>query len=648
MFLHETFVFSQKTIHMRHIHFLLAGFLLCICCTLQAKNRVIDQPPFIVRNTTSIEVSKVVISDTATVLHIYAKYRPKYWIQIAPDSYLTDNNGETYQLRSGIGIIPGKEFWMPESGEAEFQLVFPPLSDNATSFDFTEGEKVENGFSIWGIQLKSKKLPELALPQNAVVHKADPNAELPEPVIQYGKAMLKGKLLDSRPNMGMPISIAVWENIKGDITDIPLDIQPDGSFTKEVTLPGTTPCTIYLGREHMLQFFMEPGKTTEIYVNLREASRRKSKFHSEGKPYGEMVYINGPLETVAQELNGNHLSIDMQDKLYQNIAALAGKDIDAAKAYVLQISDETQEAIDKLPYSASTRQLLTINNKLITNAMLSSVASILTSAALHANLIKREEANNYYQELARKVPANYVSDEDMSILNVPQAVLSNQYVQMASRNVERSGELAKAWGTDKGIFFDIARNVTLYRGIKNFTPLTDEQKATVAAMPAAYREMLTAANDELLAQLEANKKKTGYTIHHVDANVSNEDLFTSIISKFKGKVLLVDFWATWCGPCRMANKTMAPMKEELKDKDILYLYITGETSPLKTWENMIPDIHGEHFRLTDAQWKYLSDAFKIEGVPTYLIVDREGNTTFRQTGFPGVEKMKEELLKVTK
>ena len=117
-----------------------------------------------------------------------------------------------------------------------------------------------------------------------------------------------------------------------------------------------------------------------------------------------MVYINGPLETVAQELNGNHLGIDMQDKLYQNIAALAGKDIDAAKAYVLQISDETQEAIDKLPYSASTRQLLTINNKLITNAMLSSVASILTSAALHANLIKREEANNYYRNLPGKYP----------------------------------------------------------------------------------------------------------------------------------------------------------------------------------------------------------------------------------------------------
>ena len=648
MFLYETFVNSQKTIYMRRIHFLLASFLLCICCTLQAKNRVIDQPPFIVRNTTSIEVSKVVLSDTATVLHIYAKYRPKYWIQIAPDSYLTDNNGETYQLRSGIGIIPGKEFWMPESGEAEFQLVFPPLSDNATSFDFTEGEKVENGFSVWGIQLKSKKLPELALPQNAVVHKADPNAELPEPVIQYGKAMLKGRLLDSRPNMGMPIALVLWESLKGDLSEVVLDIQPDGSFTKEVTLPGTTPCTIYLGREHMLQFFMEPGKTTEIYVNLREASRRKSKFHSEGKPYGEMAYINGPLETVAQELNGNRADINIQEKLFKDISVLAGKDIDSAKKYILKMSDEMQGTIDKLPCSASTRQLLTINNKLTTNGILGSVANLLTSAALRANLIKEEEARNYYQELSQKVPADYISNTDMAILNISQSILSNQYVNMASRNISRSEELSKAWGTDKGIFFDIARNVTLYRGIKNFTPLTDEQKATVAAMPAAYREMLTAANDELLAQLEANKKKTGYTINQVDANVSNEDLFTSIISKFKGKVLLVDFWATWCGPCRMANKTMAPMKEELKDKDILYLYITGETSPLKTWENMIPDIHGEHFRLTDAQWKYLSDAFKIEGVPTYLIVDRKGNTTFRQTGFPGVEKMKEELLKVAK
>ena len=164
-------------------------------------------------------------------------------------------------------------------------------------------------------------------------------------------------------------------------------------------------------------------------------------------------------------------------------------------------------------------------------------------------------------------------------------------------------------------------------------------------MPEACQQYLSAANDELLATIEANKKKTGFRVNEA-GEVANEDLFASIISQFRGKVLLVDFWATWCGPCRNANKAMAPMKEELKDKDIVYVYITGETSPKGTWENMIPDIHGEHFRVTDKQWAYLGNAMGIEGVPTYFVIDREGDIKYKSVGFPGVAKMKEELVKV--
>ena len=51
----------------------------------------------------------------------------------------------------------------------------------------------------------------------------------------------------------------------------------------------------------------------------------------------------------------------------------------------------------------------------------------------------------------------------------------------------------------------------------------------------------------------------------------------------------------------MAMKMMKPMKEELIDKDIVYVFIAGENSPETTWNNMIPDIHGEHYRLTNAQ-----------------------------------------------
>ena len=198
---------------MRQTLLLIVGLI--VGCTVQAKNRVIEEPPFCVRNTTSIEVSKIILSDTATILHIYAKYRPKNWIRIASESYLQDNNGETYLLRSGIGITPGKQFWMPESGEAEFQLVFPPLPAKVTSIDFTEGEGVEGAFSIWGIQLKSKELPKLMLPQEAVAHPIDKNAALPAPLVQYGNTTVKGKLLDYRPCMMKELSLYLSEPSKG-------------------------------------------------------------------------------------------------------------------------------------------------------------------------------------------------------------------------------------------------------------------------------------------------------------------------------------------------------------------------------------------------------------------------------------------------
>ena len=98
---------------------LIACFLLNVAYT-QAQEKMIEQPPFSDWSSTSIEVDKVALSDTATVLHIKAFYRPKNWIRIASGSFLKGDDGELYPLRYGIGIAPDQEFWMPESGRAEF------------------------------------------------------------------------------------------------------------------------------------------------------------------------------------------------------------------------------------------------------------------------------------------------------------------------------------------------------------------------------------------------------------------------------------------------------------------------------------------------------------------------------------------------
>lgn len=200
-------------------------------------------------------------------------------------------------------------------------------------------------------------------------------------------------------------------------------------------------------------------------------------------------------------------------------------------------------------------------------------------------------------------------------------------------------------GTDQGLFFDLQKMMKYAQKISDFTPLTVHDFEEIRKMSDPYYlGRLTKMNNRLLETIEANKKKKGYTVNE-SGEVKDEDLFYSIISKFKGKVILVDFWATWCGPCKMAMKQMKPMKKDLEGKDIVYVFIAGENSPKETWDNIIPDIHGEHYRVTAAQWKYLSKQFSIQGVPTYIIVDKEGAVIQKHTGFPGVDTVKKELMK---
>lgn len=140
------------------------GLILCVVCTVQAKDRVIERPPFLAWSSSNIEVDKIVMSDTVTTVYIKAFYRPKYWIKIASGSFLKDEKGALYPIRKGVGITLDKEFWMPESGEAEFQLLFPPIPANVTSLDFSEGD-FDGAYKIWGIQLNEKISVSLHYPK---------------------------------------------------------------------------------------------------------------------------------------------------------------------------------------------------------------------------------------------------------------------------------------------------------------------------------------------------------------------------------------------------------------------------------------------------------------------------------------------------
>ena len=131
-------------------------------------------------------------------------------------------------------------------------------------------------------------------------------------------------------------------------------------------------------------------------------------------------------------------------------------------------------------------------------------------------------------------------------------------------------------------------------------------------------------------------------------DVAPENILQTILDKYKGKGVLIDIWATWCGPCRAGHRMMAPLKEELKGKDILFVYITSSTSPLTTWQEMIKDIDGDHYYLTAEQYNYILGKYESNGIPTYAIYDKNGGQTYKSIGFPGLDKIKEEIENVMK
>ncbi len=134
-----------------------ALFILMLAATsIYAQQRVVELPAALFTNTHTVEIAKVTLSDTETILDIEAFYHPGYWIKIVSDSYL-QADGQKYMIRSGNGIDLDSLFWMPESGEASFKLVFEPLPMNTEKFDFLEGD-CEDCFKIYDVNLKKKQL----------------------------------------------------------------------------------------------------------------------------------------------------------------------------------------------------------------------------------------------------------------------------------------------------------------------------------------------------------------------------------------------------------------------------------------------------------------------------------------------------------
>ena len=126
-----------------------------------------------------------------------------------------------------------------------------------------------------------------------------------------------------------------------------------------------------------------------------------------------------------------------------------------------------------------------------------------------------------------------------------------------------------------------------------------------------------------------------------DFSLLNLDDEPIALSDFKGKVVVVNFWATWCPPCRYEMPSMQRAWQKLQDKDVMMLAVHVGGKSDKIWAFV--GEYGITFPvLIDGKSK-VADAWPLKGLPTTFVIDPKGRIAYRAIG--GREWDDEELLK---
>ena len=137
----------------------------------------------------------------------------------------------------------------------------------------------------------------------------------------------------------------------------------------------------------------------------------------------------------------------------------------------------------------------------------------------------------------------------------------------------------------------------------------------------------------------------------LDSLTDGQEIFRKLILPYRGRVVYLDVWGTWCGPCREEMEYLPALHETLQDLPVTYMYLANN-SPEELWKKSTVRYGLNHLdcvnlRLPNGQQQAVENYLNVKGYPTYILVSPDGTIVTNNAPRPSrASSLRDAILKL--
>lgn len=269
----------------------------------------------------------------------------------------------------------------------------------------------------------------------------------------------------------------------------------------------------------------------------------------------------------------------------------------------------------------------------------------ITVALGEENKIGGTANNDTYQQFKDNFIAMSKEMNDMYRSAMSDSTLTDEQRENVMKEIEKKDSIAMDM-----VFNTIEANITNAVGIQLLPSYAaafelDKQKSLVEKIPAQF------ANNDRIVKLKKHietVEKTAVGQKYIDFSMDTPEGQTVKLSDFisKNKYTLIDFWASWCGPCRKEMPNVVAAYKEFKNKGFGIVGVSLDNN-LDKWKEAITALDITWPQMSDLQgWNNAgAKLYGVNSIPATVLVDQEGIIVARNLRGEDIKAKLSELLK---